>query len=117
MMITAMWWAGTGFALLIGLAIGFLIENATHQHVGRHCPVCQAHRRGAPSDERDPAPPPSGDGILAPLSLYDTSRIAMLDELNPARLLDLAIFLSGRHPESVDEGLALLAPIGEDPGA
>jgi hypothetical protein len=110
MMITAMWWAGTGLALLIGLAIGFLLENATHEQHGRHYAA-----RGAPSDQRDPAPPSAEDGILAPLTVYDTSRIAMLDELTPGQLLDLAIFISGRHPESVDEGLALLAPIGEDP--
>lgn len=134
----ALYWALTAIGLVLAAAVGFLAENAYHEHKGLHCrcpvhlieegieaaaaaPAPDALGNPAPAPEPpflEPLPEPDGPApSMLPVppaswpALYGP-RIMALDRLTHVQLLDMLIYVSGYAPEAVDQALQLLR---EDP--
>lgn len=96
----AAFWVMLAVAMVLGGAMGFVIAR-----VGHECPAA-----GLPQMARPPGETPVNDDTdQAALGVYAQSRISMLDDLAPPRLLDVAILLSLWHPDAIDAALVMTA--------
>jgi hypothetical protein len=112
----AVYWVLIAIGLLLAAAVGLLAEHVRHEHNGQHC-RCPAHSPAAAEPaaelgelaEADPAAEPGAAPTVPSLwpQLYGP-RIAQLDGLSHARLLDVVIYVSGFAPEAVDQALDLI---------
>lgn len=114
----AVFWVMWAVSLGLAVVLGFLVCQVTHRrpdpgprYVRAAAPVAAASppASGSEGAGRPPDyPGPHDDTVQQPLSVYAESRISMLDDLSPAQLLEVAIYLSMRVPESVDLALAMI---------